>query len=513
MGGWTTQFKQALNEPQLFPRWSIEWVQIPTGTLRTFGGNIRLSSWDQGPGFAPLITPNSSFSGGRLTPRSWNAQPGAFQLTIDGFKGFAERQIIQRGQVVTLRVGLRFNNVWHTEDVMLAQVMNITYTGRGWVLDCRGIEGALNSRWTTDSGKQLLCHDLADTTVDSPYNTPGGTLDVASTAGFRTDGQGTGMLLVTDNNGEQYFVSYTNTTATSFTGCTANIFGTTHDNTAIGNRVQEVAYTRGHPLKVLERILKSTGQGTNGVDDILPESWGFGIDAELIDDRDILEHIDYTRPTTGGNNWDLLITETVNDAQAFLNNWLNGAGYFITQHQGRLTGRAALLPWAQGTSGTYIITDDDIESITGYWQWGADSSNASEYQRTQVTFADGPFERSALSEVDHLPAKGINNHVCGGLYSDNGNATALITELVARLKEWDIRTPEIMRLTLRGWKHGQASPGDTVKLTTGLFPSRDGLPFVDRDCLVLRSSPNWFGASTDIELAILPADEVVPWRA
>ena len=231
------------------------------------------------------------------------------------------------------------------------------------------------------------------------------------------------------------------------------------------------------------------------------------------DDRDILEHIDYTRPTTGGNNWDLLITETVNDAQAFLNNWLNGAGYFITQHQGRLTGRAALLPWAQGTSGTYIITDDDIESITGYWQWGADSSNASEYQRTQVTFADGPFERSALSEVDHLPAKGINNHVCGGLYSDNGNATALITELVARLKEWDIRTPEIMRLTLRGWKHGQASPGDTVKLTTGLFPSRDGLPFVDRDCLVLRSSPNWFGASTDIELAILPADEVVPWRA
>ena len=522
--GWSTDFRIALNQPEIYPRYLIERVSVPSSHLRTFGGNLRLSSFPAGPGYNPIITLNSTFQGGRLTPRSWTSQPGSFTLGLEGATAFDARRLAQRGQFIVLKVGVEFQGTYLYEPVLLAQLTGINYQRGQWTLTARGMEGALNSRLTYDAGESLLCHDLAATVVDSNYTATDANIVVTATLNnWRSDGNGLAVMKVTPTSGSPFYITYDPATVTG-TGpytvpvVTAGAFGTTDADAAAGNAVTEVAYTKGHPLRIAKRILVATGTGNNGPDDILPESWGFGIAEEHIDERDIAEHVASTQPASGSDNHVLLIDDEVADGQAFLNSWLNGAGYYLTQIQGQLTGRAALVPWLNTIS--FDITDDDIERAgnvaqLSYQQWANDSANSTEYARCRVLYADtgAGAGASAVAVVDHHPAQGNNDHTPGGLYSDNANGTAIAAELVTRLKEWDQRTPEIIRCTLIGLRAALLAPGDSVRFSTSLIISRDGEAFDRRPATVLRASPNWFGSTVEVELALLPDDEsAIPWR-
>lgn len=515
--GWSSDFKAALYASEYEPRYLLEWVKVPAGTLRVFGSNLRLSSAYDSLGYRPHIRRGgSSFQGPRVTPRDWNCQPGSFDIGVDAAADPDIRKYMQRGQAVTLKVGLQRNGVWHYEPVLLATVVNMRYGRSGWILQCRGLEGSLHSRLTYTAGESLLCHDLAATAVNDAAGYAGGaTLTVDSTVGFRTDGQGTGVVKVTPAaGGTAYYVTYTGTTATTFTGCTAGKFGTAFATTADNSVVSEVAYTKGHPCEVVRRVLCSTGTAAaNGAADILPASWGYGIDDALVDARDMLDYIAYTQPAAGVDDWHWLVDAEVDDGNAHLATWLNSGGYFLTQYQGLITCRAAVEPWAPGISGAHEIEDSDIAEIVSYSQWGGDAATTSEYQQARITLGDGTNATSTVvAEVDHHPARGIMDHVLEGLFADSTNFAAIQAEHGSRLKQWDIRTPEYITVRCHGWRHGKMAAGDVCKLTTDKLISRDGNTFARRACLVLSSSPAWFGSDTIVELAILPADESVPWR-
>ena len=77
-------------------------------------------------------------------------------------------------------------------------------------------------------------------------------------------------------------ISYTGTTATSFTGCTRGEYGTAPAAHSSGDECNNFIVLEGNAIDIALWILTSTGAGTNGVYDVLPASAGLAIpEAEI----------------------------------------------------------------------------------------------------------------------------------------------------------------------------------------------------------------------------------------
>jgi hypothetical protein len=518
---WTPDFIGELARGKYRPRYLLEHIKIPTGVNRPFGSNLRLSSFPVS-GHTPIISrPESTFSGGVLSLRDWSCTPLSFNVGVLGeeARGRDVRQLVQRGMGVRLKLGFG-DDLSEFQDIALGTVYGLSRMGSGWAIRCKGLEGSLGSRITTAAGEHSLGHDLASTTLNH-----GGALlktddpiTVTSTTGFREDDNGTGCIQITADDGSTYYATYTGKTATTFTGITIGdpvgtaLFGTVHSATADGNAVSEVMYTKGHPLRIAARGLSSRGgSNVNGPDDIMPESWGLGIPADAIHDRDISHGLQIAQPASGADDWHWVQPAEIDNPQDALATFLNGCGYFLTQHRGRITARPALEPWNSQSGAHTVLVDADIRRLVGYESWDPDSPI--EYSRTRILYGDGTTaSTSATSDLDHIPARDIKEHTMGGVWSDTSNAAAIVTELMGRLNDWDQRTAEVLTLELHGWRWGALSPGDTVDLQFDALTSRTGLSFRTRFGLVTRCAPSWMGSHTQVEIAVLPSDETVPWR-
>lgn len=517
---WSQDFKETLARGRYEPRYLLEWVGIPQGATRVFGGNIRLSSF-QTAGYDAIISRvDSGVSGGVLSLRDWGCNPLVFEVGIvgDSARGRDIRRIIQRGQAVRLLVG--FSDDPSTfQQVAVGTVYGLSLSGAGWVIRCKGLEGSLSSRIAITATEQALGWDLGNDTLSSGVANPTSTIDVPDASIFRLDDSTIGAVLITANNASTYYCTFTGTSAGTgaggsdqLTGVTVGAFGTSHSATSAGNAIAEVMLAVGHPLEIAAKILTSTGSGSNGVYDTLPESWGLGIPADCVDLRDIVSFRDLTQPSSGADDWRWVQPSAVADPGSSLAAFLNPCGYFLTQHQGRVTARAALEPWLDTVPGHITITDAMI--VPGSLRYDAwDPDSPVEYEKCRILYTDGTTGgTSAASDLDHIPGRGTNEHTAGGLWSTSTNAAAIVSELISRLKHWDQRTAEVLSFELIGWWPGLTSPGSTVGLDLTVISSRTGGNFNTRGGLVLRCSPDWFGSSTPIEVAILPADEVVPWR-
>lgn len=521
---WNTQFVTELARNRYAARYILRKVPIPAHESRPFGGILDLSSFTAQGRFRPILSVHdSSFSGGVLSVRDWSCTPLSFSVGIMGNAiGSRDlRKVIQRGQGVVLEVGF-------TDDpadfvpVAIGTVVGLSRSSSGWSLRCKGLEGSLSSRIVQGSTKTSIGWDLATATSTGSIAQSDTTITVGAgeANGFRTDGQGLGVVQITANDGSLYYATYTGTSGgNTFTGVTIGsggspIFGTSHSTTTLaggGGAVTEVMYTSAHPCKVIERILTSTGTGTNGDADILPESWGFGIPAEHVDSRDINFYANLLKPS-GTGAWHWVQPAELETPQAAMNQWMNDAGFFLTQHRGSLTCRGVPTIWEDNTPGNLTITDAMIvPNSIRYETWNPDTPI--EYARTRILYADETTaSTSAASEIDHGPGHDLIAHTLGGVWGDSSNATAIANEIGGRLKYYDQRTAEILSFDLIGWWPGAASIGDTVNLEIGFMASRLGESYRGRKGLVLRCAPDWFGSATQVEIAVLPEDDNMPWR-
>ena len=105
-----------------------------------------------------------------------------------------------------------------------------------------------------------------------------GTLYVNSTSAFPSATGGICHLRIADE-----IISYTGTTATSFTGCLRGQLSSLAVTHSLGDEVKNFIVIQDHPLNIALRILTSTGLGTNGAYDTLPACAGLGIDKDSID--------------------------------------------------------------------------------------------------------------------------------------------------------------------------------------------------------------------------------------
>mgnify|MGYP001582408233 CR=1 FL=1 len=502
--GWSSAFVAGLESRTIAFCYVLEVVQIYNEP-----GNV----WSVGshPGLG-MVTGlglrGISVQGSTLSARTWSSTIGAFTVELVGdIQELCKN--ITRGTVVTLRAGFEGMAVYDFERIALGQVRNLRGTAPSWTLECVDLLTLCRVRLQRTFGNPLLFDSIGNTTtLGANYTAGDGTVTVASTASFEREAGGTGAFLVTPSVGDPFYLTYTGTTATTFTGCsTTGQMGTTAVNAVATDVVTEVAYLSAHPLNIARRVLVSR-DGTNGSWDDYPAAWGLGMDSTMLDHDDIDAYQSLVVvPASGQHNWEYTVHESESDALAWLQAFLARAGLFVTSRQGALTIRGVQHTQTPTYTSGLAITDADIEEIEDYEAWDA-TDHPTEYHTVLVNSATGGTSNPTL-EVATLPYESTNTYdLTDRVFA---NESAVRTEVLGRVLESAQRIPERLGIRCAGLRLAQLAPGDVVPLTTRRTHSRRDGPagWKEAPAEVIEVSPSWTGGTVRLGLLVYPPTDDV----
>ena len=502
--GWSSEFIQMISSERVTPIYVVEAVAL-TGSIR---GTWQISTHAS---YGAAIISHEGVQGSsgiELTLRTWRTRFGSWSVMLVGDIGSFLRTVA-KGQIVRMLIGFPGWPIEKFEPVALGQVWNIIRAGDGYRLDVRSIQSALRTRLTTTDNENALYDDILDsaaTNVATTNYTVGlGTLSVSSAAAIKRqdDGSGTlkGVVGVTDNSGDLFFLSFTGISGNDLTTTVGDLYGTDDAAADIGNTVFTRAYWDDHPLDMIRRVLLSTGtQGGDWKWGL--ETWGYGLGDALIDHTETDKWRQRSQPASGSDDWEFVATEQTNGFE-WLESVIAPGGHFITIRQGRIIGACVLDPYRQSVTTALTITDADIDQVVTHEFW--DTRLTLEYNRVIV---DGENEASSgvttTGEASAMPAESFTKVILPHVWS---NVTAIETEIGNRVAPWHLRIPERLVLVLRGWRMAQLSIGDILTVTSrrlrGRLPgTRSG--YVGQRVMVTGVSTAWFGATVRVSLATLP---------
>jgi hypothetical protein len=446
-----------------------------------------------GMGLDDTIDPDSvSLMGASLTPGTWESTIGGFSFSVIDPSAFRGDWV--RGSLIALKMGFNIKDPAAFDTVAVGVLSNISRNpdGVSWTINCMDIVSALKSRHTTTmSALPLFTNAGTETTLAVAYTVTDTTLDLASATGFErnSNGSGTGVVKVTPDSGDDFYLTYTGITSNQLTGVSAaGQFGTTAGAAGIGNAAIAVVYLSGHPLDIVRKIITSTGSASNGGHDTEAASWGYALPQEILDRDDIADYeSQVVKVASGSYTWSVLVEAPIDNGFSWMADLLKPAGIFLAMRQGELTVRAVQNPEGKTANlylANYEITDDDIIEIEAHDHY--DASVPVEFGEVDFTTATGTTTKSENSPatVATLPAQKTTTYDLSTVVFDNESETR--TEWAARLRLWALRVPE--RLTVRCHLYMmQATVGDVVLLTTNQTQGRssdtaDG--FVEHEVMV-----------------------------
>lgn len=426
-----------------------------------------------------IISETVQIMGASLTPVTWESTIGGFSFSVVDISGLRGDWV--RGSLIALKMGFSAKSVGAFDTIALGVLTNISRDagGASWTITCQDIVSALKSRHTlVTADLPLFTNAGTETTLANAYTATDTTVDLTSATGFEinTDGSGTGVVRITPNTGDDFYLTYTGISSNQLTGVsTTGQFGTTAANASSGKAAIAVVYLSGHPLDIVRKVLTSTGLGTNGSFDTEDESWGFALPEDLLDRADIQSHEDdVVKVASGSYTWSVLVEAAQDNGFSWLTELLRPAGLFLAQRQGELTVRAV-----QNTEdkagkilfANYQITDEDIIEVVSHEHY--DGAVPNEYGEVLFTTATGTTTKNENSPatVATLPAqKSLTYSLATTVYD---NETETRTEWANRMRLWALRVPEriVIRCHLRLM---QAAVGDVTLLTTNQTVGRSG---------------------------------------
>lgn len=496
----------------------------------TFGSNLeplQLSSAPiRGhPAKVVIVREGCSVSYGRLTPGTWTRSSGG--LTIAVLPGIDVRRLCTRGQGCQLRMGFKGWHHHQFQTVWVGTIRQVRWRSGRWAIECVDLPGSLQSRFGTGTENQNLFYGLATTELDANYTAGDPDLTTNATSGWTFDSasmdssgvlssfpfiqDGGYILRITPNTGSQFYLYASNfDNVDEFTGLVSGRFGTTAADADAGNAVEEVAHSQAHPIRIAGRVLSSSGTspalsggggtdpGLNGPDDVFPASWAYGLRPAYVDRDDMSAYV----ALTGGDTqlWTMLVPDRQADGYSWLARWLQPGGFFLSMHQGRITCRGVVSN--RTTPGFVMLTDDDIVDIEEYQAWDDDSQV--EYRGSRaVSSLQDESDQSQEAHIETRPTRTVVRRDQLAVY--DLDVAFWLAEITARLGIYDTRVPERVRVKLLGWRAGVASLGDVVRLNTSLLTRRtQGDAFDGAAGLVVAGGPDWFGATTTLELLFPP---------
>ena len=467
--------------------------------------HLKFSSQPKDGFLAIIHKEGSRVSSGELDLNSWKMSVGTWQISL-GVAGLKHQDQflakLKRGQ--WFRLHGPFN-----VPIKTGALRNVQWDGRNLLLQFSDLLGSLYSRLTFTGADLRLFGPMAQTQVAGLGGyTPGDTeLEVSATGGFERSATHAGCVKVQGNTGE-FYLTYTGTAAAParFTGVSAvGQFGTTANQAAIGNDVTEVAYMRGHPIQVAQRVLLSDGRQLGSPYD-LPELWSYGLPSSLVSSSPWPATLN---PASGSLDWDVLAEEEQQDGGAWVADLLAQNGCFAVSVMGRLEFRGSLkfediqisplLPrlgandFAKASDGSPRFTFEMY-----------DSRQPIEYERARIFTPDGNSSQGTdplvtqpgVRDYDLFPSHIYENQAAWRVRIRGGVGRYAV---FPRLR-WEG--------TVAGLRAARLVPGDWIALDMpgeigAALRTITGFEQSEVRTLITRVSPQWFGASVDLAGVIL----------
>jgi len=482
------------------PQYVIDSVQIGSEPR---GGSVRWSSFWTGGSYSAILTPYFEVNSGQLQPYTWDCSIGSFSFGIKR-DGWVPTQVT-RGQVLILRVGYVGMDVADFERVAIGRLWSATLRGAEVVVNCRDLL-ALGSRFDVATSQLGLFGRAGSTTTVAATFTAGvsTTLTVADNASLEHSqtlgGAILGAVSCKPAGSDAFYLKYTaahTTTPDVINGVSiADVWGTTQAKLVSPEVVTEVAVIEDHPAAIARRILSSTGtpSGDRPYDD-LPAEWGFGLPEQYIDSDDIDLQIGRTQPASGNAVWTVLESAERTNPGDWLRSFLAPGGWFLAMRQGSITVRAV----PDMNSIQLRITDYDIIRMVSHDYWHPDFGV--EYRRISATAIGTATNSGATETATTNPVEAVSDHIIPA-YT---NESAQLTEVVGRLKLFELRIPERMELLLQG-ALGAFCVGDEILLSTRIDTDRQGRAFTDRASVITSLDVDWLRGVTTVVLMI-PSDQ------
>lgn len=458
--------------------WQVSTARLD-GHRNSLGG-------ERHPGYVPAQT--------SVPVRTWQTSGGGFSLHINGISNAREALAnLRPGSMVGVYAGQRGRAASQYERIDLGQFINATQLTDGGVLspvfrfDFAPAWSALRRRPAASFANRLFHNvDLefgSSTQVSTTYTAGDASLVVTSAAVLERQAGGSGIVKVTGNGGEDFYLEWSAVSGTgpyTLTVGTAAKFGSTLDSANNGNVVKNVGYLKGHPASILRRLLVSTGTadfsagtaGDNGTFDVYPTTWGFGISRDDVD-MDSLARLksDVMTVTSSSGNYsvELLVEESPDNALDWLTGWIRPLGMFLRLHQGQFSAWAAQNPHGSSSLfSSYGITDDQI--VAGRTTWRMVTASGQHHSSEVVVDGTAHTDDALLSAYDSAPVFATRSRDCTGILRSELPKHA--EDVNGRCSAWDVRSlAELGGQWVGGW-HARLGLGELTHVSTpmlGLF--------------------------------------------
>ena len=342
------------------------------------------------------------------------------------------------------------------------------------------------------------------TRLNAGYTAGDATVTVVTTTDWvEWDTAGYAYFRVYPSSGDPFVLRAGGRGVSNFTTVTSTgRFGTVQVNASSGNDVEQVDGLYGHPGNVALQLVLSTGLGTNGTFDVLPERCGLAIPQSMVDDFQSLAAINITNPSSGSLNIEKLVEGPVTTPLSFIEEIISPFGLILTLRHGQMCLRVLVDPFTgRSTIGAQLYFDD-TDPDTDIINVECDLHGADCVEYAQVIWLAGTDSETSSDPVRTRPSESLYEVDFTNLLYDN--IDAVFNNVKGRMAKYYLRPYSEIRLTLAGLRAAILCPGDliSVTLTRETWPilaGATGSTFIqDRLCVVRQVDIDWQTATVRV---------------
>lgn len=516
--GWPLAFREKLGAGVIAPIFVIqseESLDLFASAPITAGSLQTVYPW--------LAVDGLTFGQYGVQPIEWVPESGAWRFVVIAGDPSEGRRLtilraLGRGTVVRLRMGFPGDGWADFQTVAQGRISKTEITPQGTVVfEVWDVVAALTARWAGGGDlraePQLFSKYRAPTTLTSAYTVGDTTLSIGAAEPDATRQTGaTGVVKITPASGAAaFYLRFTGSTTgpNQLTGVLSSLtYGTTAVNAGVGSVVEYIPLVFGTIPDFVCKVLTSTGAGTNGAYDVLPETWGYGLrDGIHVDVADIQSSTNsaLTAGLPSGGQIEVVVDPDPDDGLAWLNGVIAPYGVFLTVRQGLITLRCCQDIRPQSASTARVqrygvdpaqVAPDTLTVSSSDWSNIAYSIVA---VRNTTGTTTGP---SLFRSYPSYPLKVYD--VSASLWSFTADVRAAT---VARLKAWAWTPAEVITCDVVGLDVWDLCPGDVIRWTYpyagGLYASTlDG--WSARLAMVVSVQPDPLRGIVALTLATLP---------
>lgn len=509
---WHQSFISALQAPSITPIYTLEIIRSNYGV----GAPIEIFSNRIGNG---LQITRARVQGTQVIPHRWSVSFGGFEVDLVGdITQYSSN--LMRGCIAILYVQLV--GLSGKERIGIGQLDRINGQRGVYRAVFKDILSAFQSRIDTrvSGTKQLskfFYNSVNKSRVQTVWNPSDTSLVVSNSSLFSKSSAHRGLLYCVPISGSDPFYlgwSSKNDGTNTFTlssGSAVHPSSASASQLGLNSDIYNAVRINAGPYAFFAQIVTSTGNGTNGPNDVLPVSYGTGspLPHSFVDYSDAFATSTYIKGATGATmSWDYTAIAPIDGGLRTLMDTASIVGQWPVMRQNAFSWRGCFDPTGQyglQPATAAKITDADIISVENV-DFFDPNLKAPYMQSAMIYNISGTSVVRSNSFTKALPTDGRITRDFGFYYDPNFNESLMAQGDRDRMVIWDFYhwARVSMRVSL---KYAALCAGDKVEVSSRFIVdpyTQAGRTYINRPAMVLEIGYNIDERTCDIVIGVPP---------